>query len=1123
MLTCLPMDAKMPKNAGREPHDWDREKTDILASNTAQGVYKHLRALEAARLRVLPRWIWELLQNARDVSVGNASLEASVEVRDGELAFRHNGRGFEPDEITHLIYYGSTKYEDPDALGRFGSGFLTTHLLSLTIEVSGQLTDGQSFAFELDRSGESVADLQRNMDASFEAFKSSLASAGIDADQGTTTTFRYAIDHRASAAVQQGAQALALTGPYVTAFNQDFKRIQIRTAESGVVLELHDRRELAPHIEEVEVDFSASHLSAPPERRSHVVAEIEGVAVGIPFVRRNGKVALDSPTDSPKLLLGFPLIGTEDFSFPAIVHSLRFSPTEERDGVYLGQSDDPVNRANEAVLEEACERLLSIAEFAAESGWSRIHMLGEVPRVRAKRWLNEVWLRDFLKIHLVDRIRATPTVLTESDTALAPNAATLPTADSPDAVAGLWRLARALRDLRETLPKQAEAQGWCNAARSWAALYECPLGKLEETIDGRRLARYAEAAGSIEELQAQLGDADPVPWLDELLGFLPANGFGDELRTLKIVPDQNGRFSTLPTLHRDQNIPSELKEIARLVGQDLRSELRDTRFGALSDEPGAGDIDSGLIIPKLIERLRGRMEGDSLDEDTKAASARLFGWIVAQGQWHQLDGFPAFSDEGASSTPIKLLQHEDDASDRPVAPVRTWPEHLGPYADLFPRSRILADEFASALDDPNEWSALEQHGFLRTSVLYTRTERFAAFLPDEPLPEGEEGKTDHRAAAPVEVTNIAFQVTRDIGVQGRVRQSRKQAQLFWDFITRWLADADAQGLAAQETMCVCGSSHRYYPAGWLVPLVRNQWVPLSGRRADRASAHSLANLVRDSEWPADLIQGAQVVALLKALGVGVPELLKELLATDDEQRDALDGTLARLMTSVGKDWNRLQVLAEDIDEDEGLFDHLEERRQRRRTVRENQRLGALVEQLVRESLEGEGFHVQRTGIGSDIKIQPRAPAEDDQDRLELTRRGRTWLVEIKSARDDSVRMTSRQAQESVEHDSNYLLCVVPISPGGEDPDIEAVRRGMRFVAGIGVCLAGICDDMDDFERFRESVTVEGTTGLRLELDSGSPRIRIDSTVWEAEDAFDLTDLSSRLAENAGVDGADGGM
>ncbi|WP_420463384.1 sacsin N-terminal ATP-binding-like domain-containing protein [Candidatus Palauibacter sp.] len=1113
----MPTDAGASANRRPEPHDWDRAKTQILALNTAQGVHRHLRTLESNRSRVLPRWIWELLQNARDVSVGNGSLVVSVEVRDVELTFSHNGRGFEPEEITHLIYYGSTKLECDDPIGQFGSGFLTTHLLSPTIEVSGQLTNGQTFDFQLDRGGESVADLQSRMDASFEAFKSSLAPAGDSNIPGARTTFRYRIDERALEAVERGVRALKLSGPYVTAVNQEFKRIQVLMADSGIVLELRKRCVLAEHIKEVEVNVGAPD-SAPPQRLRHVVAEIDGVTVAVPFERRGEDMALVSPAGATKLLLGFPLIGTEDFCFPAVVHSLRFSPTEERDGVYLGQSDDQVNRENQAVIKKACELLLLIAEFAATSGWGRTYVLAEVPPVRAQRWLDEGWLRDCLRKHLIDPIRATPSILTESGSALVPNASSLPTANSRQAADRLWSLARALTDLKDALPKQEEAWGWCGAARSWAALYKCDLGELEETMDGRDLAGHARDAGSLSALQDRLGDANAATWLDELHRFLAANGFDDALRNLEIVPDQNGRFNTLQNLHRDRDIADELKEIAQLVGWNLRAKLRDASFVTLSDRPGAGDFDSDYVIPKLIDCLRDRME-KSLDEDSKVASVRLFGWLAAHNHWRHLEGFPAFSDDGDSGTSVKLLRHEDDALERPLAPVRTWPGPLQRYADLFPRRRILADDFAAELERPSVWSALDQRGFLRASVLYARSVSFGEFLPDEPLPEGEEGEIEHKVADAVEVTNVAFLSTKDIGILDRVRQSRKQALLFWDFLTGWLAVEDVQGLEAEESMCVCGSPHRLYPAAWLVPLVRNKWVPLEGRRSDRASAHSLAKLVRNSGWPTDLLQGSPpVVALLKALRVSVPELIMELFATDSEQREALDETLAQLLTSVGSNWDRLQVLAEDIQEDGKLFDHLEERRERRRMVRENQRLGALVEELVKESLEDEDFDVCRTGKGSDFAIQPGSTADDEQIQLKLTRRDRTWLVEIKSARDDSVRMTSVQARTSVEHKSDYLLCVVPISVGPEDPDTETVRRCMRFVDGIGVRLEDICADLDNFESVRESVTVKGAAGLRLELDSGSPRIRIDSTVWEA--GFGLEDLFSRLtAAQGGVDRA----
>ena len=799
----VPTDAGAVSYPRPVPHDWDEEKTRVLASNTAQGVHKHLRTLESNRSRVLPRWIWELLQNARDVWDGNANLVASVEVRDGELIFCHNGRGFEPDEITHLIYYGSTKFEYDDPIGQFGSGFLTTHLLSLIIDVSGQLTDGQTFNFRLDRSGDTVADLQQRMDASFEAFKCSLTPAGDGsvAGGGAVTTLRYPMDERASEVVQKGVQALALTGPYVAAVNQEFKRIQFLTTDSGVVLELRSRRGLTEHIEEVEVNVSAQD-SAQEELRSHVVAEFDGVAVVVPFERRGEDVTLVPPTKGPKLLLGFPLIGTEAFSFPAVVHSLQFSPTEERDGVYLGQSDDEVNQENQAVLEQACRLLLSIVGFAAESGWSCTHLLAELPPVCPQRWLNETWLRNCLREHLVDPIRIMPSVLTESGSVAAPVDSTMPTANSPEEVNRLWLLARALTTLRDRLPRQSEAQGWCSAARSWAALYGCLPGELKETMDGHDLAAHAEEAGSTDALQAQIEDADATSWLDELYGFLSTNGFDDALRGLKIVPDQNGRFSVLTNLRRDRDIPDELKEIAQLVGWDLRGELRGTDFRTLADEPGAGDVDADVVILRLIDRLSERME-NALDDNSKVASVRLFGWLAANGRWRHLEGFPAFSDEGASSTLMKLLRHEDDASERPLAPVRTWVEPLRQYADLFPRRHILADDFAAGLDSPSIWSALDKRGFLRRSVLYTRTVPFDRFLPDEPLPEDDEGEVEHKVDGTVEVTDVAFLSGGDIAILSRVRQSRNSAQLFWDFLTQWLAVEDAQGLGAQESMCVC--------------------------------------------------------------------------------------------------------------------------------------------------------------------------------------------------------------------------------------------------------------------------------------------------------------------------------
>ena len=152
--------------------NWDELRDAALADNTAQGILKYLRELKSNRAAMRTRWVWELFQNARDTSIDvDTPLIVSVEHEQGDIIFRHNGRGFADSEITHLIHHGSTKVETDEAIGKFGSGFLTTHLLSSEINVSGQLDTGQSFEFCLKREDSSVEELRDSMGRIMEGFQ----------------------------------------------------------------------------------------------------------------------------------------------------------------------------------------------------------------------------------------------------------------------------------------------------------------------------------------------------------------------------------------------------------------------------------------------------------------------------------------------------------------------------------------------------------------------------------------------------------------------------------------------------------------------------------------------------------------------------------------------------------------------------------------------------------------------------------------------------------------------------------------------------------------------------------------------------------------------------------------
>ena len=95
------------------------------------------------------RWIWELIQNAKDVALEGLPVKMEVELTEQHIDFRHSGKPFSLDNIVFLIEQTSTKdratdplkEQAPQTTGKFGTGFITTHLLSKKVEVRGVMYD----------------------------------------------------------------------------------------------------------------------------------------------------------------------------------------------------------------------------------------------------------------------------------------------------------------------------------------------------------------------------------------------------------------------------------------------------------------------------------------------------------------------------------------------------------------------------------------------------------------------------------------------------------------------------------------------------------------------------------------------------------------------------------------------------------------------------------------------------------------------------------------------------------------------------------------------------------------------------------------------------------------------
>ena len=665
----------------------DEIRNQGLKENNALRVYTYLKSNERARNRRLPRWIWELLQNAHDASTAHEELLiVNIKYSPGELVFSHNGSSFKVKQIFNLIYHGSTKADEEEAIGEYGSGFLTTHLLSPEIRVLGQLDDEQDnkrwFDFCLTRKSDSPGELLELMDEAWEDFKKPLPNEESSLSNSFTTQFVYPITGaEAEEAVEKGIETLKQCAPLVVVFNPKFSVIDINDHGETLCFKAIERPPMdTTEIQEITVE---AHKSGNPSKNKYLLAlsDDKKTSVAAPLESNSSGSVCQFVENMPRLFKAFPLVGTELFSFPAVVNSFKFTVTEARDDVYLGQDEkDEANIGNQTVIKEACMLLVRLIKHAVSEHWHQAHQWAKVPTIQYQDEHTRKWIRECIENKLIAEIAKTPAIITETGKTIEPNDARLPLVENGKNknVEELWDLLNDWQEYSEKLPRRDEAAGWCKVIKSWANVSGEEVSELNMAIDAHGLALNIENFSYIHELQNLFQEnVCAVKWLDRLYDFLKKHElFDDKIRSLYFIPNQTGELHQLDSLYRDQGIADALKHIDKLLEGSIRDQLRDTQLTSLENEVGAGNLGNEDVVKDLIDELKENADNNPNNE-FKEASRLLFAWIVNQKDYSRLRGFPVFAEDPDSDEPrIIQLPHltQDNTVDNecPLGPIQSW-------------------------------------------------------------------------------------------------------------------------------------------------------------------------------------------------------------------------------------------------------------------------------------------------------------------------------------------------------------------------------------------------------------------------------------------------------------------
>jgi len=240
---------------------------------TAEKIDAKMCTVRSGRKKYERSWIWELIQNAKDKATIDFPIEKvsiKIELTDDQLSFCHNFGFFTQYNVEGLIRQINSEDKDREdvilkdensnpSIGRFGTGFMTTHLLSENVAVSGLYKDGSNFKnieFSLDRSSEDRNILIDSIDTSFKEAESSLSlSPNVSSPDFSrfNTKFTYHLEPGINQIAETGLSDLDTSLPYTLIFVEGIKEVIVSKENEEIVFEKREPKQLSDEIQLIEI------------------------------------------------------------------------------------------------------------------------------------------------------------------------------------------------------------------------------------------------------------------------------------------------------------------------------------------------------------------------------------------------------------------------------------------------------------------------------------------------------------------------------------------------------------------------------------------------------------------------------------------------------------------------------------------------------------------------------------------------------------------------------------------------------------------------------------------------------------------------------------------------------
>ncbi|KAK8900361.1 hypothetical protein M9Y10_002688 [Tritrichomonas musculus] len=555
----------------------NKEIQEGFIKQIADKIVQGMASLNNATEDVKRRWIWELLQNAKDVPNKFGGVSVIVELHKDRLLFKHNGDCFTIKNLTSLIQQVSSKDDqgkDPNVTGKFGTGFITTHLLSRIFTIYGVAKSHtnccKKFKMVVDRNATHSFDMIKKIKIALDELRDLKSKETVEnyeenrTEDDMDTVFEYPLNDETYDSADVGVKDLLNVLPYSLLFIPLLKKVTVFIhSQKGYQKFLVQKKgeiqgdgiEIITISKEEQIYENEQIFKTKTEDTTFIMNSKGRLNVVWPISQKDGITRIQrTPVNLPKLFCSFPLIGSENFYQPMVINSGEFYPNEPRNTIFLRNFHSIEVKKNRELLIQANYLFNELVEYAINHKFEDFFNLFTGMPID-NPYIDHRWVVDSTYTPRIKTLLSQPLVKTMTGTTAPIKSMFFPKAGTPALRKELWMLYR--KYFHDNIVIEQELEKW----------YEV----LCETQYAKSIDKFIEeiaAAKCLANMTQFEDDQSRIVFLNELISFIKKSGEKDpkskvSLSKNAIIPNIKGVFKSHNELRsdREKNIPEEVKTI----------------------------------------------------------------------------------------------------------------------------------------------------------------------------------------------------------------------------------------------------------------------------------------------------------------------------------------------------------------------------------------------------------------------------------------------------------------------------------------------------------------------------------------------------------------------------------